>query len=148
MARLSKPRHESRRVPKQSKNHPNWCQRGQSKPFMTRLWLHRIFGLKVYMQLLVKALIKVRTNSHGFQILGPSILEVNPCNLSRWEHQNLPLHMRDQTWHGCLHGNTFWRWDLGWICTLGSIHVHSKLRSITPVATKVHMILRSFVVLT
>jgi hypothetical protein len=34
-----------------------------------------------------------------------------------------------------------------WLFIGGLAKTHSKLRSITPVATKVHMILRSFVVL-
>ena len=33
------------------------------------------------------------------------------------------------------------------MANLSTINVHSKLRSITPVATKVHVVLRSFVVL-
>ena len=47
----------------------------------------------------------------GSQILSPKSLEVNPCNLSHWEHGSwdLPLHTGSQVWHGCLHGNIFWR---------------------------------------
>ena len=54
------------------------------------------------------------------QVLNPESLEVNLCNLNRWEHGSwdLPLHVgvpspKSQVWHGCLHGNTFWRWGLG-----------------------------------
>ena len=54
----------------------------------------------------------LRASSH--MVPSPKSLEVNPCNLSYWEHgrADLPLHTRSssaksQVWHGC---NTFWRW--------------------------------------
>jgi hypothetical protein len=58
--------------------------------------------------------------SHESQVLSPKLLVVNSCNLNHKEHESwdLPLHtesqvFKSQVWHGCLHGNTFWRWGLG-----------------------------------
>jgi hypothetical protein len=47
-------------------------------------------------------------------VLSPKSLEVNVCNLNCWEHGHwhIPLHTKSQVWHGCLHGNTSWRWGL------------------------------------
>ena len=62
----------------------------------------------------------------GWFIWVPKSLEINPCNLSCWEHGSwdLPFHtgshnLKSQLWHGCLHGNTFWRWGLGHVLRVG-----------------------------
>ena len=62
----------------------------------------------------------------GSRVLHPKSLEINPCNLSCWEHGSwdLPFHtgshnLKSQLWHGCLHGNTFWRWGLGHVLRVG-----------------------------
>ena len=54
----------------------------------------------------------------GSQAISPKSLETNMCNLSCCEHGSwdLPLHIWSQVWHGCLHGNTFWRWDSWLVC--------------------------------
>ena len=45
----------------------------------------------------------------------PKSVEVNPCNLSRWEQGSwdLPLHKGSQVWHGCLQGIHFLEVRLG-----------------------------------
>ena len=63
----------------------------------------------------------------GFRVLSLKSTEITLCNLNRWEHGKLglitshgvPMCPKSQLWHGCLHGNTFWRWGLGLVLKEG-----------------------------
>jgi len=63
------------------------------------------------------------THQTGSVHTDPKSLEVYLCNLGHWEpgiSWDWPLYVNFQGWHGCLHGDKFWRWDLGLVLRLSN----------------------------
>ena len=61
----------------------------QRVPAPTRLHLH--WGLRHKDPIWPSHVLEARANSHGSQVPSPKSLEIDLCNLSRWEHGKLKL---------------------------------------------------------